>query len=664
MAKRITELDPAAELTGAEIIPVVQDGETRKSTILEIVALIPAGEQGPQGEKGDTGNVGPQGPQGPQGEPGDVGPQGPQGEQGEPASSIDTAFVSVSEATFASAYTYDADQPNIEVNITADIDLDITGTANGDFGMVWLNNYSGQTITFGSATEPENTNYPTGLVKLYFVHSLTGLYWSLENPIASDVVATDVQNITGTGATIINVETSPYINFTFGAQDEVINFTPPSNPTNIELKVKQDATGGRVINFVPDIKAVGGLPTLTTAGNAEDLLSFYHTGSELILKQTLLNLQNVEGLDSEAPTAPTSLTASNPTETTIDLSWVAATDNVAVTGYNVYKDGVLEASLGNVLTYTVTGLTASTSYSFTVRAKDAIGNISTDSNTATLSTASAPDLSAFIMAMRTTVDGASVDFLTSPFAGAQSFTVDWGDGSTTSHTPTGQATISHTYTTAGTYDVSITGTGWKGIFGKGTVTGDLIEIKQWGTSSLVAFNFSGCTNLTTISATDAPVGLANVVVSGVSAKLNAAFKDCTALTAINNIGNWNLSGVTHVEEMFRNCTSLTASGLVGLGNWNTSTITSMQGFAWNAPLAINHNLGTWNISSVANIALFNNGGTSWYSTNYDATLNGWAAQTPSITNSLTFNRGGAVRTSASDAAYTTLTTTHSWTIAN
>jgi chitodextrinase len=90
--------------------------------------------------------------------------------------------------------------------------------------------------------------------------------------------------------------------------------------------------------------------------------------------------------DTTAPTAPTSLAASNTTQTTTDLSWTASTDNVAVTGYDVYKDGALLGSTTTATTYAVTGLTASTAYAFTVKAKDAAGNISTVSNTANVTT--------------------------------------------------------------------------------------------------------------------------------------------------------------------------------------------------------------------------------------------------------------------------------------
>ena len=70
----------------------------------------------------------------------------------------------------------------------------------------------------------------------------------------------------------------------------------------------------------------------------------------------------------------------------MNLSWSGATDNVAVTGYNVFKDSNLEATLGNVNTYQVTGLTANTSYSFTVSALDAAGNESVQSTAVPVTT--------------------------------------------------------------------------------------------------------------------------------------------------------------------------------------------------------------------------------------------------------------------------------------
>jgi chitodextrinase len=95
--------------------------------------------------------------------------------------------------------------------------------------------------------------------------------------------------------------------------------------------------------------------------------------------------------DIEVPTAPT-LSANNTTSTKTTLSWTGATDNVAVASYDIYKDGTLVAN-STTSPYTVTGLSASTSYVFTVKAKDASNNISVSSNAVTVTTL-APDTEA------------------------------------------------------------------------------------------------------------------------------------------------------------------------------------------------------------------------------------------------------------------------------
>ena len=93
--------------------------------------------------------------------------------------------------------------------------------------------------------------------------------------------------------------------------------------------------------------------------------------------------------DTEAPSAPTNLSANNVTETTVDLSWNASSDNVGVTGYDVYQGSSLLGSVTGT-TAQITGLTANTSYSFYVEAKDAEGNISAASNTVSVTTSGAP----------------------------------------------------------------------------------------------------------------------------------------------------------------------------------------------------------------------------------------------------------------------------------
>ncbi|NUT44598.1 MAG: fibronectin type III domain-containing protein [Thermoactinospora sp.] len=88
--------------------------------------------------------------------------------------------------------------------------------------------------------------------------------------------------------------------------------------------------------------------------------------------------------DCTAPTAPT-LTSTGRTSTSVSLSWSGATDNVGVTGYEVYR-GSTRVATATGTTHTDDGLTPSTSYTYTVRATDAAGNQSPSSNTVTVST--------------------------------------------------------------------------------------------------------------------------------------------------------------------------------------------------------------------------------------------------------------------------------------
>lgn len=101
----------------------------------------------------------------------------------------------------------------------------------------------------------------------------------------------------------------------------------------------------------------------------------------------------LSGPDVTPPSVPANLTASNTTQTTTDLTWNAATDNIGVTGYDVYQDGNLIANVSNT-SYQVSGLNASTSYSFNVVARDAASNLSGSSNVENIITLDPPDTQA------------------------------------------------------------------------------------------------------------------------------------------------------------------------------------------------------------------------------------------------------------------------------
>ncbi|MER7586949.1 discoidin domain-containing protein [Micromonospora sp. NPDC127501] len=87
--------------------------------------------------------------------------------------------------------------------------------------------------------------------------------------------------------------------------------------------------------------------------------------------------------DTQAPSVPGNLAYTQPVSGQIRLAWSASTDNVGVTGYDVYANGALRGSVnGSTLTYTDSQPTSAT-VSYYVRAKDAAGNQSANSNTVT-----------------------------------------------------------------------------------------------------------------------------------------------------------------------------------------------------------------------------------------------------------------------------------------
>nr|WP_223182686.1 MULTISPECIES: fibronectin type III domain-containing protein [unclassified Streptomyces] len=94
-----------------------------------------------------------------------------------------------------------------------------------------------------------------------------------------------------------------------------------------------------------------------------------------------------EPKDTRPPTAPTGVTATAGSARTVHVMWSAATDDRAVTGYAVYREGrkVKELPATTLMT-DVTGLAPASRHRFTVRAHDAAGNVSPDSAAVTATT--------------------------------------------------------------------------------------------------------------------------------------------------------------------------------------------------------------------------------------------------------------------------------------
>ncbi|HYS11315.1 MAG TPA: fibronectin type III domain-containing protein [Myxococcales bacterium] len=115
-------------------------------------------------------------------------------------------------------------------------------------------------------------------------------------------------------------------------------------------------------------------------------------GADWIMQMVAFRTAGSPPTDSQPPTNPSNLTANASSSSQIDLGWTASTDNVGVTGYRIERcAGAGCANFAQVgtstgTTFSSTGLSTSTSYSFRVRAADAAGNLSGYSNVASATT--------------------------------------------------------------------------------------------------------------------------------------------------------------------------------------------------------------------------------------------------------------------------------------
>lgn len=224
---------------------------------------------------------------------------------------------------------------------------------------------------------------------------------------------------------------------------------------------------------------------------------------------------------------------------------------------------------------------------------------STSTTTSTTTVATAPLILTFNIAN----DG---DSLTLPFNGSPSNTVYWGDGSSS-------LSDTHTYATAGDYDVTIYGTspGFNFFtYGDATSKAQVRDVKQWGTFlqpgdwSLL---FNQCGNLTGVSATDNPQ-------FGSETNLSFMFGSCTSLgTTTTNMSGWNTSGITNMSSMFNSATSFNSN----IGSWDTSSVTDMSTM-FESCYAFNQNIGSWNVSSLINMSLMFH-----IATSFNQNLNSW-----------------------------------------
>ena len=194
------------------------------------------------------------------------------------------------------------------------------------------------------------------------------------------------------------------------------------------------------------------------------------------------------------------------------------------------------------------------------------------------------------------------DSITLPYEsyGTYSGTINWGDGNITANS---YANRTHTYATAGNYDVTINGLcQYFGFNVIPTSANRLKDIKQWGDVYMYfgTYMFYNCTNLTGISATDAPV-------FRFSPNLEGMFSGCTLLgTTTTNMNSWDMSTVTSMRFMFYNCVNFNSN----ISSWNIGNVSNLES-SFRDATSFNQNIGSWNVSSVTNMSSMFNSATSF-----------------------------------------------------
>jgi len=280
-------------------------------------------------------------------------------------------------------------------------------------------------------------------------------------------------------------------------------------------------------------------------------------------------------------------------------------------------------------------------------------------------------------------------------SGSYNATVNWGDGSSDTITSYNQQEVTHTYTSAGQYEVSIEGTlqGWQ--FNNAGDKLKMLDVKQWGVLDLSTnAAFYGCTNLDA-SATDAPTvssssfsnmfrgctnfngAIGNWDISTVT-NTNRCFLDCSTFN--KSLDNWNVSSITDMTYLFANCTSYdqdlnswdtsNCENMFGLFfeatqfngdiySWDTSNVENMSYMFKNSDL-FDQSLSAWNIGNVTNFTNFMQNASGLSTSNYDATLIAWALQT--VNSGLSINFGGSQFTESAYASRFSLIEDDGWTI--
>jgi surface protein len=272
--------------------------------------------------------------------------------------------------------------------------------------------------------------------------------------------------------------------------------------------------------------------------------------------------------------------------TTTDGTWSGSPTSFA---YQWYR-GLVQIFGQTLSTYTLVSADLSQNITCQVTATNAVGSTTATSNI--IIATSAPF--AFTANTNNTSVGSSTATqfkLPLTTSSGLNIVVSWGDATTSTITNHLDAAVTHTYASAGTYSISITGT-LPGL--QFNNTGDrlkILNVSSWGILNITTNSvFYGCTNLIS-NATDAP--------TITTTDLSSTFRSCINFN--NNIGSWNVSAVTNMTFMFFTASAFNNGGSSSIGSWNTIAVTNMTGVFVSAVI-FNQNIGSWNTVAVTTMS--------------------------------------------------------------
>jgi surface protein len=216
----------------------------------------------------------------------------------------------------------------------------------------------------------------------------------------------------------------------------------------------------------------------------------------------------------------------------------------------------------------------------------------------------------FSFRLDTTLGDASNNFsIPLPPTVTPDFVVQWGDGVTETITDSSVASLTHTYSSSGQYDVIITGS-LGGEFGRGNTTHieKVTSILNWGSPFTRNSRLQNFSNLSSIQATDYPVSIAGDNTFAGCENLNADlsfwktdsyigsflsfFNGCTSFNG--DVSGWSVSGST--QEMFKNCASFNQD----LTMWDVSTVTILEQMFIGADSFDFNNINGWQFGDGCN----------------------------------------------------------------